>query len=83
MPDIYRPKVSVGSCTTIAEKSVALGGSPDLLQKHKERGTAGFPKPVARFGRSVLYVEAELDAFYKSVMWRQTDAALARMTGEA
>lgn len=82
MPTIYRPKVSVGACTTLAEKSVALGGQPDLLRNHKKRSTVGFPKVVARFGNAELYVEAELDAFYKSVMWRQSDAALARHAGE-
>lgn len=81
MPDIYRPKVSVGACTTLAEKSVALGGKHDLLRWHKNNETAGFPRPVARFGNAILYVEAELDAFYKSVMWRQSDAALDRLTG--
>lgn len=73
MPDIHRGKVSVGSCTTLAEKSVALGGKIDMLRWHKNNGTAGFPKIVARFGNAELYVERELDAFYKSVMWRQAD----------
>lgn len=82
MPTIYRPKVSVGACTTLAEKSVELGGHPDLLRNHARKQTAGFPKKVARFGNAILYVDAELDAFYKSVMWRQTDAALDRHAGE-
>ena len=82
MPNIYRGKVSVAACTTLTEKSVALGGKPDLLRNHERRGTKGFPKPVARFGNAILYVDAELDAFYKSVMWRHSDAALQRYAGE-
>lgn len=79
---VYRPKVNVGACTTLTDKSAALGGQPDLLRNHKKRGTVGFPKVVAKFGTIELYVDAELDAFYKSVMWRQSDASLARYAGD-
>lgn len=81
MGDIYRPKVAVGACTTMCDKSIELGGSSKLLQRHKNRGTVGFPKPVAHFGTTILYVEAELDAFYQSVMWRQADASIAKHAG--
>lgn len=82
MPDIHRPTVRVGSCITLAEKSVELGGGPDLLRMHKLKGTEGFPKPVARFGNAILYVDAELDAFYTSVQWRQANRSVKELTGE-
>lgn len=81
MPEIYRHGVRIDACTTITEKSTALGGCPDLLRAHRRRGTVGFPSAVARVGNSTLYVDAELDAFYKSVVWRQADRSLAERLG--
>lgn len=83
MPDVYRHGIHIDACTTIAEKSTALGGCPDLLRAHRRRATVGFPRAVARVGNATLYVDAELDAFYKSVMWRQADRALAELLSES
>ncbi|OPZ61771.1 MAG: hypothetical protein BWY85_02302 [Firmicutes bacterium ADurb.Bin506] len=82
MPDIYRPDVKVGSCITLEEMSLKLGGSPRLLLRHRSRGTDGFPKQVARFGNAHLYVEKELDAFYTSVQWRQANRSVKELTGD-
>lgn len=82
MPDIYRPLVKVGSCITLTEMSIKLGGTKDMLRKHEIKGAKGFPKTVARFGNAHLYVEAELDAFYKSMLWRQGDRSYAELTGD-
>lgn len=82
MPDIYRPDVKVGSCITLEEMSVKLGGSPKLLHRHRERGTNGFPDQVARFGNAHLFVEKELEAFYQSVQWRQANRSVKELTGE-
>ncbi len=82
MPDIYRPSVPVGACTTLFEKSIELGGSAVMLRHHKRRKTAGFPSPVARFGAAILYVDAELDAFYKSIQWKQADRSIKELTGD-
>jgi len=46
---------------------------------HKERGTHGFPSPVARFGQMTLYVMDELEAFTKSVAWKQADKNIAHL----
>jgi hypothetical protein len=81
MPDVYRAGIRIDSCTTIAEKSMALGGCPDLLRAHRRRGTVGFPRAVARVGNATLYVEADFDAFYRSVIWRHADRAIADLLG--
>lgn len=82
MPDIYRPRVKVGSCITLMEKSKEISGYPDILRHHERRETEGFPQKVARFGNAILYVEAELDAFYQSVLWRQGNRSITELTGE-
>lgn len=82
MRNIYRPSVPVGSCTTLSEKSIELGGTARMLHMHRHRRTDGFPKPVAHIGGALLFVDAELDAFYQSVMWRQADRAISELTGE-
>lgn len=81
MNAVYRTQVKVGDCITLTDKSVALGGHEDLLRNHKRNNSTGFPRPVAQFGKSVLYVESELDAFYESVMWRSSNAAIDRYMG--
>ena len=82
MREVFRPGVSVGACTTLIDKSRELGGNDRLLDKHMRAGTIGFPKPVAQFGRTMIFVDKELDAFYQSVMWRQADRSIAELTGE-
>lgn len=82
MADIHRSHIRVGDCTTLEDKSLDLGGSKSMLSSHKNRGTVGFPQPVARFGPITIYVDAELDAFYQSVQWRQTNRSVAELTGE-
>lgn len=81
MPSISRPSVKVGACITLTEMSLKLGGSAIMLQNHRTRGTVGFPKEVARFGNALLYVEEELDAFYNSVQWRQTNRSIQELRG--
>jgi hypothetical protein len=82
MNKVFRPSVPVGSCTTLSEKSVELGGTSRMLHQHRQRGADGFPKPVAHIGGVLLFVDAELDAFYQSVIWRQADRAINELTGE-
>ena len=82
MREVYRPGVTAGACTTMIDKSRELGGNDRLLDKHMRAGTHGFPKPVAKFGRTLIFVDKELDAFYKSVMWRQADKSINELTGE-
>jgi hypothetical protein len=81
MPDIYRPSVPVGECTTLVEASEKMKCSSTMLIQHRRRGTEGFPNPVARFGRSILYVESELEAFYKTMCWRQADKSIQELIG--
>lgn len=82
MIKIYRKGIPVDKCTTLQQASLNLGGSADLLKKHKQADTPGFPKMVAQFGGSYLYVEAELEAFYNSVLWRRSDKYINQLEGE-
>lgn len=81
MSEIHRPGVTVGACTTLSEAGLRLGGSKNLLDNHKRSGTAGFPKPVAKFGAAELYVMSEMEAFHKTVLWRQADRSYNELTG--
>ncbi len=77
MPRIYRPDVKVGSCITLAEMSIELGGTASMLRMHQK--SSNFPKMVAVFGHAHLYVKTELDAFYKTVLWRQADRSVKEL----
>lgn len=73
MDEIARSKVPVGACTTLAEASRRMGMDASALKYHKRTAGSSFPRMVARFGRSELYVYDELLAYHRSVMWRQAD----------
>lgn len=79
MSAVHRPSVKVGSCTTLSEAGVDLGGSKHLLHNHSS--SPDFPKIVAQFGHVKLYVKDELSAFYQSVLWRQSDRSYNELTG--
>lgn len=79
---IYRRGIPVEKCTTLRQASLSFGGSDALLKWHKRHDTPGFPKMVAQFGSLYLYVEAELEAFYNSVLWRKQDAYISELIGD-
>ena len=79
MIEIYRRGVPVDACSTLIEAGKRLGGGKNLLHNHKDRRADGFPNPVAKFGPCTLYVFAELEAFYNSVLWRQGDKAIKEL----
>ena len=81
MREIYRKSIPIDACTTISSASRKFGGTVQLLNNHKIRHPENFPKPVARFGTTTLYVENELEAYYKTVLWRYADAAINKMYG--
>lgn len=82
MNRIYRRGIDVGLCTTLGAMSKKLGGSPWMLSKHSERHGHDMPQKVATFGRTTLYVESELYAYYQSFKWQQSDRAFKDLTGD-
>lgn len=81
MIEVYRKGVPVDACCTLSYAGKRLGGGKNLLHHHKERSTDGFPRPVAKCGAYTLYVFAELEAFYNSVLWRQGDKHIKELQG--
>jgi hypothetical protein len=80
---IYRKGIPVEALATMKQVSMELGSDTGgMLSVSKCRNKDKFPKPVAVFGRSVLYVREELEAYYQQSVWNRTDRYIKEATGE-
>lgn len=80
--EVFRPSVPIGDCISMREASLRMGANHALFFYHKSSNPEAFPKPVARIGKTHLYVWKELEAYYKSVLWNKADKSIEELTGD-